>query len=318
LIVQRQATVGVAPQLIQRDDTAPAVEEDKKAPPTETFKEKYEKAIAAKPVDVAALKDMIEKATADERKTCWSDAALMTKSYTALGSDDYLTIITKLRMFQSGKTAEDSKTHTSASDADSYIRKHLATYVTEAVKAGRQIEGMVAVVSGDDWDRAGEAHYGKDVWQKGPPPKSPKKDSINGFVDSKGRVWIEKDSGNAGTMIHEAMHKYSDGSVLSTWGFNANEGITEYFTRKVCAALATPITRANYDSQHLVIEKLAGVVTEATLAAAYFDGKLDGVKDAFVTHRKGKGDDDTKAAANWSTFLKHMKDGKYSDATKLL
>jgi peptidoglycan hydrolase-like protein with peptidoglycan-binding domain len=282
------------------------------------FKEKYETAIEATPVDVAALKDMIEKASADERKTAWSDAALMTKSFKALGSDDYLTIITKLRMFQAGKTPEDNKTHTSASDADSFIRKHLAAYVAGAVKDGRQIEGHVAVVSGDDWDRAGEAHYGKDVWHKGPPPKSPKKSSINGFVDAKGRVWIEKDSGNAGTMIHEAMHKYSLDTLKDTWGFNFNEGTTEYFTRKVCAALDTPITRANYDSQHLVISKLAGVVTEAKLASAYFDGKLDEVKDAFIEHRKGKGDKDKKAAANWDTFVQHMKDGKYSDAAKLL
>jgi hypothetical protein len=206
-------------------------------------------------------------------------------------------------MYQSGTTAEDSSTHTKASKADEFIRDKLAVYVGEAVKAGKQIEGKVGVVSGADWDRAGEAHYGKAVWQGG------KKDDINGFVDAQGRVWIEANSGNAGTMIHEGIHKYSQDALINQ-SQPLNEGVTELFTRKVCAALTTPISRGNYASNYEASKKLADLVTEDVVAKAYFDGKMDDLKTAFI----GKG----KTADQWTKFLSKTGKEEWSAAEGIL
>jgi hypothetical protein len=258
----------------------------------------------------------VNEATPAERQTVWSDATLMTKAFDEMSGDDYLTIVTKLRMFQVGATAEDNKTHTSAADADKDIRDKLSAYVAGAVKAGRQIEGMVGVVGDADWDRAGEAQYGHDVWFNGPPPKDPKKDLINGFVDKKDRVWIHKDRGNAGTMIHEGLHKYALDKILNDWNFNMNEGITEYFTRKIGKSLPTPINRGNYQAQFDVIDPLSKVVGEAVMAGAYFDGKLDEMKTKYLEFRKGKGDNAAAQEQSWKDFLKDMDKERYADALR--
>lgn len=283
-----------------------------------TFKQEFEEALDSTTLDIPALTLKVTGATATDKETVWSDATLMTKAFGKLGSDEYLTMVTKLTMFQPGVTAEDNSTHTKASEADVNIQTHLSAYVAEAVKSGKKIEGMVGVVAGADWDRAGVAHYGSDVWHNGPPPKTPKKDAINGFVDDKERVWIERNSGNGGTMIHEGLHKYSSDTFLSTLGFNANEGTTEFFTRKICTALTPPVARGNYQEELDVIEELKTAVTEAVLAEAYFDGKLDELKTAFINFRKGKGDTDTKAPANWRSFVRRIKEDRYDQAVALL
>ena len=240
-----------------------------------------------------ALSDVeakVKSSNADEKKGVWSDSALMTLADTKLGRDSYLTFVTHLGMHQAPTTdelGEGGKEHTPAPEADKLIRAKMDSYVANAVKAGKQVEGQVGVVGGTDWDRAGIEHYGEAVWKTGPPPKTPKRDAINGFVDSKGRVWIEQNSGNPGTMIHEGMHKYSHENYLGTLGFNMNEGTTEYFTRIICKDQG--IDRGNYETQKKLIDTLVTNVTNRdTLAAAYFDGAIAGLKSAFIAYRKSK------------------------------
>jgi hypothetical protein len=266
------------------------------------FKTRFELALNRWSAGLNDLRPLVESVTDSERQTVWSDATLMNQANTALGEQDYLTLVTVLRMFQPGTTAEDGKSHTSAAEADTYIQTHLATYVTEAVKQGRQISGLVGVVDDTDWNRAGIAHYGESTWNGG------KKTSINGFVDSQGRVWIHKDRGNAGTMIHEAIHKYSDEALIGI-SQPLNEGVTEYFTRKVCDALTPPITgRGNYQNNYDCVVTLVSLVTEATLASAYFDGQTDALKDAFV---KAKSEDD------WNEFIDATKNNQWAKAAGL-
>lgn len=261
-------------------------------------------ALAIEPwnVGLQELCTMAEGAAPAERQAVWSDTALMNRAHAALGEQDYLDLVTALRMFQPGTPAEGGASHTSASDADSSIRAHLAAYVGDAVTAGRQIEGQVGVVGGTDWDRAGIAHYGEATWNGG------KSTSINAFVDSHGRVWIHKDRGNAGTMIHEAVHKYSDRAMIGV-SQPLNEGVTEYFTRVVCAALAPPIAgRGNYQSNYDCVVALVALVSEATVASAYFDGDIDGLETAFVA---------AKSQNDWNDFIGHTRNNRWADAAAL-
>lgn len=278
-------------------------------------------------VTLSDIESKVKSSSADEKKGCWSDSALMTLADTKLGRDSYLTFVTQLGMHQAptnDELSEGGKEHTPAPEADKLIRDKMDKYVTGAVKAGKQIEGQVAVVGGADWDRAGIAHYGEPVWKTGPPPKTPKRDAINGFVDSQGRVWIEQNSGNAGTMLHEGMHKYSHDDYLSTLGFNMNEGTTEYFTRIICKDLS--IDRGNYETQYKLIDTLATkVTTRDVVAAAYFDGAIDGLKSAFIAYRKSKkgffGRLFTGASqyeADWTDFVAKFRAGEYDKARKYI
>lgn len=271
------------------------------AKPGLTFKQRVQLACQLFTPTMADLKPAISSASQADRDTIWSDSQMIAVLKSKLSAQDYLDLLVTLRAFQPGTPAEGGGAHTKPNVADTYIRDKLSVYVTDAARKGRKIEGLVAVVGGTDWDAAGIAHYGAHVWNGG------KKDAINGFVDGHGRVWIERNSGNAGTMIHEGLHKYSDGAFLNHFGFNANEGATEWFTRKIGGALNPPITRGNYESNFLVIKKLVELVTEPVVAAAYFDGKLEELRRAVL--------DKSKA---WDTFKTEIKAGNWVEATSAL
>lgn len=214
--------------------------------------------------------------------------------------NNLLNRLTRSETFRSGSVA-----HTTASDADSKIRNHIAEYVKDAVANGQQIKGNVAVVNDAEWDQAGIERYGKDVWESG------KRDSINGFVDKEGRVWIHKDRGNPSTMIHEAIHKYSDNELIKH-SQPLNEGVTEYFTRSVAQADSVPkiANRRNYEKNYRFVDALADMVGEDVVASAYFDGDMDGLRDAYIA--SGKSEDD------WKKLLEHTRKNEWADATRLL
>jgi hypothetical protein len=209
-----------------------------------------------------------------EQKQAWMDEE-------GTSTDEYLDALVRLQVFEVG-----TRPHTTARDADSAISTHLGDLVKNARADGRQIAGMVAVVGDADFDVAGINHYGADVWAT---------KSLNGFVDSDDRVWIHKDRGNAGTMIHEGLHKWSKDDVLDL-SQPLNEGVTEYFTRKVCAALTPPaaVGRTNYQANWTVTSALVALVGETCVAAAYFDGDADGLEDAYV---------DKKSDDDWTAFI---------------
>jgi hypothetical protein len=136
-------------------------------------------------------------------------------------------------------------------------------------------------------------------------------------VDGKGRVWVERNSGNPGSVIHEGLHKYSDAAVLSTLGFNANEGMTEYFTRLITTDLG--IARANYGSNHELITALVAVTTKDVMAATYFDGNIDGLKNAFIKYRSDtKADTPELGAQVWSTWVAKMRAGEWAKALQCI
>lgn len=260
------------------------------------------------------LQPAIAVATGEQKKAVWSDDALMTKAEGALGKDAYLTFLTQIGMHQQNTTVElgeGGAEHTAPAKADEIIRDKMSAYVANAVKAGKKVEGQIGIVGGSDWDRAGVAHYGEQTWFRASP--TPKRDAINGFVDSAGRIWVERNSGNPGTVIHEGLHKYSSDAVLTTLGFNVNEGMTEYFTRLICADLG--ITRTNYNNNHELITALAGKVTKDVIASSYFDGGLEGLKTAFVKYRtETKKDSPELAAQIWNALVAKLKAGQWAKA----
>lgn len=225
-------------------------------------------------VTLSDIQPNIEAASQDERTLAWKSSLLLKAAKKNMGTDPYLDMLPLLGMFKKGVTAEDKKSHTRADKADQHIRKYLSAYVGDAVKAGKKVEGQVAVVDGKDWKDAYDREFGNDGLE----------DSTNAFVDKKGLIWVHKRRGNAGTIIHEGVHKYATDDFLSEVGFNFNEGITEYFTRKITKELK--YDRGNYQNNFEFSEKFATYVGEAKLAKGYFDGSWVPVKDEFESKSK--------------------------------
>lgn len=196
-------------------------------------------------------------------------------------------------------------THQKPEDADRHIKTILAQYVQSG---GKGITGKVAVVGDANWDKAGENHYSKTKWhsiRKGAGVKY--RNSINGFVDRRGRVWIHKDRGNAGTMIHEAVHKWSDNALLHK-SQPLNEGVTEYFTRKVCEGAKINIrSRRNYQRNWKATKALVDMVGEDAVGKAYFSGDMKGLREAFEAINKGQ----------FANFIAHTKKNDWSKAKAL-
>jgi len=191
--------------------------------------------------------------------------------------------------------------HTSPAGADTLIRKHLAEPAKNAIKAGRKIAGSAEIVGEPEWSKAGEDHYGAEVWKT-------KKDTLNGFVDSHGRVWIHRDRGNRATMIHEAIHKYSDPAILNQ-SQPLNEGITEYYTRRVAEPEGMAKGRVNYEGNYETSKKLVDIAGADNVDKAYFDGDVTNLRQV-VDGKLGNG--------KWDDFLSATKSRDWDKASKLL
>ena len=217
--------------------------------------------------------------------------------------NEYLNALTRLAVRETGTVA-----HRTPAQADQMIKDALGTLTGAAAgKASRRIEGQVAVVDDDEWDVAGLNDYG-DEW-----PAT--RDTINGWVDDKERVWIHKDRGNPATMVHEGCHKWAADTIRGALSWDLNEGITEYFTRKVAAAQTPNLApgRSNYQPQWTVVSQLVTFAGETAVASAYFDGSNSTLKNAYKSARGG-----SDPGADWDAFLTAMKANNWANATALL
>jgi len=104
------------------------------------------------------------------------------------------------------------------------------------------------------------------------------------------------------------MHLFASASWEAKMGKNANEGTTEYFTKKLCAEIS--LSRgAFYPSEHASVLKLVAAATEDVVAAAYFQGKLAELETAV---------DAKKTAGTFGKWLAFIKASKYAEADALL
>lgn len=290
------------------------------------FTERLRLAIAHFAPTIDRLLPYVEAASLADREAATKDSTLMSLAKSKLAPDDYLALLPALRTYNppTSKLAEATGStwisHVKGDEADKYIRAQLGTLVAGAVKAGRQVEGEMSVVGDADFlmafRRQWSPYFGSttDTVAK----------NVNAFVDvslPKRHIWIHKDRGNAGTAVHEGMHKYASptlrdelmkkypGSGADAGISQLDEGITEYFTRKVTTPLG--ITRGNYANPFLVAQRLAARTSDTTLAAAYFDGALDGLKNAYLSATG-------KTMTGWEDFAKAVEEKRWADAVKLL
>ena len=186
---------------------------------------------------------------------------------------------------QLGSTKK-TKHHLTGAEADEFIRTnikdygHLKPFVEAAVGAGKKGEGYVASISPEDWAIV----YGVEF----PTDSEAEQKSTNAYASTKnadGPAILHADRGTPSTAIHESMHRYAPDDVLDTYGFDLNEGITEYFTRILTDQNAAPAKnggpeRTNYPSQVAFVREMISILggskteQETVLAQIYFEGKL--------------------------------------------
>jgi hypothetical protein len=133
--------------------------------------------------------------------------------------------------------------------------------------------------------------------------------NVNAYQEGK-EIHVHEERGEAATTVHESMHLFANDKWLPKVGFNANEGTTEYFTKKLCAELK--LTRGGYYAdQYAAVKKLVDYVGETYVAEAYFEGKLDEL-EAAVDKKAGEA-----GAGTFGKWLGYMKASKYAEAKAL-
>jgi hypothetical protein len=282
-----------------------------------SLKDRMTTAIRQYQFTIDEVRPYIEAEPQSERDKVWKDKTLMAEAQRGLDLDTYLALLPALRVLNppTSKIKEATgkwTSHLSAEDADNYIRPYLRTLgVTASAIAGRKVAGEVSIVDDADWDLAFKRQWGTTY----PTTKA------NAFVDvdvsktPQRHIWIHKDRGNAGTIIHEGMHKYADATLRDAFIkayhpsdpiSRLDEGITEYFTRNITTPLG--ISRGNYAKHFEVATRLVRVLGEKLVADSYFEGKLAELEKRYQTVIGGTWDAFGKAveAEDWTTALSYL------------
>ncbi len=280
------------------------------APPQDMLKAAFDAAVSA-PTTIAAVRPSYERASLDDRKRIWQDDALMGKCRANLSDPDFTKLVVELGVMRTGGVVA----HTSAKEADDAIRDKLKRHVGDAVKAGRAVQGSMAVLDGDDWVKSYYHEFPNELPRGGPTDDEPTTRAFTTTNPPVNVIIVHKDRGNPGTVVHEGMHLYQNDAVLNTCGNDFNEGITELLTRKVTGALG--IERDGYENNLSAMRALKAAVGEGVLADAYFNGSVEALEDAFVAYRMAKGDDKAAAKRAWRALVDHFNNEHWRKAKGL-
>ena len=194
-------------------------------------------------------------------------------------------------------------------------------YIKDKVDRGLKIEGNLHFLPNKEFEQQAFKHS-LDRFSKGAKlPQGKKAIKASGRV-SRARevakrmkafqtetyIYINRETAEAGTVIHESLHLFQEYSYAERVRVDANEGTTEYFTRLICAE--HQIRRSQkYSAQYECIKKLVAVCGEDKLAGAYFQGHILALEMA-VDASKGDG-----TFQMWTEF---MDSREFSKANRLL
>lgn len=285
---------------------------------------------------LSAARTLIASMPAEDKKKLADDAGFKAKAMSFVTIRGYGSLLAALgikntRKADKKKGVKATVNHMSGAEADSFIQQnmgaiaHLKGYVKTALSAGKQADGFIAVVDTDDWNKLYEEEFPSE------PIGSDDEVYTNAFVSNgpDEPAIIHSDRGTRSTAIHESMHRYSASDLNINYGFNLNEGVTEYFTRRITDKNGEPVakggpSRDNYGKNFSFVQALLPMLgknlveRETTLAEVYFSGKVDKMKECFAaawTAKKAKQDDIDK---KWKELTKNVKSGKWADAQSLL
>jgi hypothetical protein len=219
---------------------------------------------------------------------------------------------------------KEKKTFPTGREVDFYLNSTplIEKYIKHKVDRGLKVEGNLHFLSRKEYEQrcftyvlhqlseGGELPHGKEGAIKGSNFYEQAREAAKrspGF-QSHGQIYINQETAEAGTVIHESIHLFQEVSYASRVDIDANEGTTEYFTRLICAEHQIR-RRQKYPRQYECIKKLVSVCGEDKLAAAYFRGNILALEMA-VDASKGDG-----TFQMWTEF---MDSREFSKANRLL
>jgi len=172
------------------------------------------------------------------------------------------------------------------------IQRAIAANYIPAGRSARMAE--IEIVDEQGFQRAYQLRYGQ-IDADYP--------RIAGFVDESvnpPRIWIHYGRKRPTTLIHECIHYYSlpaRGRGFLSFGFNVNEGTTEYFTRQVAQKNKIPTGSAYQDQYEGVQALVTALGSDEPLRRAYFEGQLNELRLA-VDQARGPG-----AFSRWAAAM---------------
>ena len=130
----------------------------------------------------------------------------------------------------------------------------------------------------------------------------------NAFANSQtGQIYIHKDRANGGTTLHEANHLYTH-PAFPALGTQITEGTTEYFTRQETPTRGIDRTGI-YDEEYSAIERLAALVGNERLEAAYYSGEVTSLRQSV---------DQIAGSGTFDKFKQAMQSKDFKTAKNLL
>ena len=117
------------------------------------------------------------------------------------------------------------------------------------------------------------------------------KEGVRAFQDEvKGEIHIRKERSDLGTQLHEGLHAFSDDRWRRRMGYAVNEGVTEYFTRKLGPEVKVERDDNSFLREFTSAGHLVTAAGEPAVASAYFDGEIAKLEQAVDASKKdGKG-----------------------------
>jgi len=114
------------------------------------------------------------------------------------------------------------------------------------------------------------------------------KEGVRAYQDEvRGEIHIRKEKADLGTQLHEAMHLFSSDKWKRKMEYNANEGVTEYFTRKLGPEVQVERDDGSFLKQYTSVTHLVTTAGEPAVKAAYFEGDIPGLQQAVDAKEKG-------------------------------
>ncbi|MDX6630064.1 MAG: hypothetical protein QOH00_2310 [Gaiellales bacterium] len=134
---------------------------------------------------------------------------------------------------------------------------------------------------------------------------------LRAFQDGdRSKVHIRKERSDLGTQLHEGLHRHASDQWNNDMGgyYNANEGVTEFFTRKMGPEVGVDRDINSFLREYTSATHLAKAAGEDVLAAAYFEGNVDGLKKKI----------DGKGPGTWKKWLDFLMEYNFKAANALL
>jgi hypothetical protein len=152
---------------------------------------------------------------------------------------------------------------------DEAIRAQLGSYIQRQIGWNVRVEANLVTLASHLFA------FALVKWEPPSPQSGPK--DVHGFTQD-GVIYLNASTATAGTLVHEGIHLYSDDRFKNNTGRFADEGVTEYFARKVINTMPIDRTRTVYPAEFAAASAIIETLSEGAVADFYFKGDESAIR----------------------------------------